>query len=351
MMLSERPVILIECCNGLQFEEFYRDVLVCNKVIQFFDVRRPSVRECTDVIVFGPYGSDIPSTGDYLRVGYICENYVYDGPPCDFVFTVSDQVISHTPSARIQWHGFDPETLIKSSHPDPEQILRSKSRFCNFLYSNRVSYREDFFKLLSKYRPVDAPGSSMHNMPSIDEAALPGESRWETKRRFLSQYKFTLALENEVFPGYQTEKLFDGMRANSMPVYIGDSNVNSVFNPQSFVSSAGEESSYWLSRLRDYGQFRWAEVHGPSRLNLDNRLRRHLRLLLRDARHRVLISKYIQSLINEIIDLDQNDDKYLSKMQEPWLRENLVAAESYSLLLWKNIFSRIPARTTMPITS
>lgn len=346
MNSSQRPLVLVKCCNGLQFDTFYRDVLICNMVTQEFEVRKPAAGERPDVIVFGPYGSDVPAPGDYLRVGYICENYAYDGPPCDFVFTVSEQNLRDTPSARIQWHGIDPEALVKSETIDPENTLRSKTRFCNFLYSNPVPYREEFFQRLSKYKRIDAPGASMRNMPSIDEGAPPGQSRWETKRRFLAKYKFTLALENEIFPGYQTEKLYDGMRANSIPVYFGDSQASKLFNPGSFVSAPSGESGHWLSKLRDFGQFRWVEAHGPERWRYENRLRRRLRVVARDLRHRYLLSKYIQAVIDEMVELDRDDEKYVAKLRQPWLRQNKVDANSYSLASWTSIFSQVPSQRT-----
>jgi alpha(1,3/1,4) fucosyltransferase len=351
MASVQRTVVLLDCCNGLHFDAFHKDVLTCNRVTDTFDVRRPTGYERPDVIVFGPYGFNLPPPGDYLRVGYICENYAYDGPPCDFVFTVSEQVLPHTPTARIQWHGIDPETLVKPSAHDAEQIFHAKTRFCNFVYSNRVPYREQIFTRLSKYKRVDAPGVSMRNMPGIDEGVPPGQSRWETKRQFLAQYKFTLALENEIFPGYQTEKLYDSMLANSMPAYVGDPDVARLFNPLSFVSPLGGESNYWSIRLRDFAQFQWIECHGPTRWKIEARLRRRLRLLARDVRYRWLMSKVVQALVDEIVDLDRDDDRYISKLREPWLRQNQVAADRYSLSAWTSIFANARARSARGVGS
>ncbi len=61
---------------------------------------------------------------------------------------------------RIQWHALNPELLIKQADYNPEEILASKTKFCNFLYSHKVPYREAFFTQLSKYKKVDAPGKS-----------------------------------------------------------------------------------------------------------------------------------------------------------------------------------------------
>jgi alpha(1,3/1,4) fucosyltransferase len=335
----DRPTIILEVMNGLNFDEFVRDVLTCNKVTEVFQVRRPHGGNSPDIIVFGPYGYDLPRPGRHLRVGYICENYIYDGPQCDFVFSVAEQKRSDIPSARIQWHGFDPQRLVKPADADVEQFLANKTRFCNFVYSNRVPYREEIFKRLSRYKRVDAPGTSMRNMGSIDEPAVCGESRWETKRRFLAQYKFTLALENEIFPGYQTEKLYDAMIANSLPVYVGNPHLSILFDPLSMICPLGIESSYWLDMIRDFGQFKWMECHGLGRWRQTARLRRHARLISRDIRHRWLVSKVIDALVGEMVELDRDDKRYLEKLRTPWFYRNEVPIESYSTLHWCNLFT------------
>lgn len=177
-----------------------------NKVSDHFDIIES---ENPDYVIFGPYGNDIPPKSDkYIRVGYFCENITPDLSLCEWAFGIPlEREINRHNYFRIQWHGFDPELLVKPQNIDLEKILAQKSHFCNFIYSHRVPYREYFFTQLSKYKRVDAPGKSMNNTPSFD-GKFNGD-RWEQKRQFQSQYKFTLALENYVYPGYQTEKLYD----------------------------------------------------------------------------------------------------------------------------------------------
>lgn len=335
-----RPVVSLRVLNGLTFDRFVADVLLINRVTAAYDVREARVDEVPDVIVFGPYGAQIPPPGPYVRVGYICENYRWDGPATEFAFTVSEQSRVGVTTARIQWHGLDPQKLIKPADLDVDRIFAGKDRFCNFLYSNPVPYREQIFRRLSRYKPVDAPGSSMRNMGSIDDGAPPGQSRWESKRQFLARYKFTLALENEIFPGYQTEKLYDAMLANSLPIYLGDANLSRLFNPNSMIARNGAESSWWMSRLRDFAQASWHECQGPRRWSLANRIRRRARLLARDVHHKWLVSKLIDSIVDEVVELDRDPAKYVAKLREPWLRDNAVDEASYSTAVWEAIFAR-----------
>lgn len=182
-----------------------------------------------DFILFGPYGNDIPSPGNYTRIGYYCENITPDLSNCEWAFGVPrEDEINNLRYKRIQWHGLNPECLIKPAHYNAETLFTQKKKFCNFIYSHKVPYREEFFSQLSKYKKIDAPGLSMNNMESID--SLYSGNIWQRKRQFLSEYKFTVAFENYVYPGYQTEKLYDAMQANSIPVYCGDPNIDEIFN-------------------------------------------------------------------------------------------------------------------------
>jgi len=57
----------------------------------------------------------------------------------------------------------------------------------------------------------------------------------EEKLPVLSQYKFTFCLENSVFPGYVTEKIFDAMFAGSVPVYLGAPDVLNFIPKNCFI--------------------------------------------------------------------------------------------------------------------
>lgn len=327
----------IAVCNGLDAPAFKAEVFDVNGVGHEVEMV-PAIADA-DIVVFGPYGADLPPPGPYLRVAYICENLTYDGPACDFVFRVPHANASGLPSARIQWHGFDPARLVKTESHDAAAICREKDRFCLFLYSNRVPYREMLFEALSKYRRVDAPGLSMTNHPNIDADALPGESRWDTKRRFMRRYKFTLAFENEICRGYQTEKLYDAMLSNSIPVYIGDPDVGAMFDDRSFLNITGGEAGFWVARLEDFAQMRWFEVVGPRRRSPDVRVTRKLRRLARDARHLYLARKISDALVDQIMVLDRDADAYLAMHRVPWLRDNRVPEASYSAAVWRGLFA------------
>jgi len=120
------------------------------------------------------------------------------------------------------------------------KIKKEKTKFCNFIYSQEILARNNFFKELSQYKKIDAPGRCMMNMPPIShnnarESRL--SSNWvDDKLNFLKKYKFTIAFENFFKSGWTTEKLTHPMLVNSIPIYLGHKDVDKEFNTKSFIN-------------------------------------------------------------------------------------------------------------------
>ena len=144
--------------------------------------------------------------------------------------------------------------------------MMANRKFCSFVVSNGNGsdpIRTEFFKELSKYKKVDSAGRYMNNM---------GGGYLEDKRSFISEYKFNIAFENSAVLGYTTEKIMEPMAVNSIPIYWGNKNVVKDFNTESFVN------------LHDFSS--------------------------------------IAECISYIIELDQNDEKYLSMLKRPWFNHD-----------------------------
>ncbi|MEN6540993.1 glycosyltransferase family 10 [Parvibaculum sp.] len=112
----------------------------------------------------------------------------------------------------------------------PEKLLgdrrfEQRDKFCNFIYSNRTSFRTEFFDMLGRRRRVDSCGRVLNNI------GAPCADKFET----VSAYQFTIAFENALSPGYVTEKLIDPLAARSIPIYWGASEGRSDFNPEAFI--------------------------------------------------------------------------------------------------------------------
>jgi hypothetical protein len=128
---------------------------------------------------------------------------------------------------QIGW--FDPDSRYA-----PERLLAprqptSRPRFCNFIYANDVSIRAEFFFRLNRRRPVDSLGPVLNNRGAL----LPGGP--SGKVAALREYLFTIAFENQIAPGYVTEKLIQPLMAGSIPIYWGAREALSDFNPDAFI--------------------------------------------------------------------------------------------------------------------
>jgi hypothetical protein len=137
-----------------------------------------------------------------------------------------------------------------------------KRKFCNFVASDgNCQERNNFVNELSKYKRVDSGGRWMNNIGY----AVPD------KRKFQSEYKFSIAFENNDYrPGYEwyiTEKILDPMTINSVPIYYGGDRISQDFNENSFINC------HSFDNFKD---------------------------------------------VIDVIELDRNDDLYLKMLNQPW---------------------------------
>jgi hypothetical protein len=166
-----------------------------------------------------------------FKIYYTGENARPNFEECDFAF--SFDYIERRNHYRLPWYVLyleSPERLIKKEIAI-DKIMREKTRFCNFVYSNdSPQKRIQFFKRLSKYKRIDSAGRVLNNMGGLLDGYEDG------KLNFINHYKFTIAFENSEYPGYTTEKLIQPMMVNSIPIYWGNELVARDFNTKSFLN-------------------------------------------------------------------------------------------------------------------
>jgi alpha(1,3/1,4) fucosyltransferase len=157
---------------------------------------------------------------------------------CDYAFT--SFYVDNPRHMRLPWYAVlydSPGALIQGrDFPPAQQILAEKTKFCSYVVSNhsrrRNRNRLEIFEKLSKYKRVDSGGRFMNNIGGPLPVGFPG------KIDFMSKYKFHIAFENARLPGYTTEKLPQAMMARTLPVYWGNPRVAEDFNPRSFVDAS-----------------------------------------------------------------------------------------------------------------
>ncbi|MDF3079271.1 MAG: hypothetical protein K0S09_3160 [Sphingobacteriaceae bacterium] len=334
----EKKKVFIKFQNGITKNIAEREIL--SELLQEFEFVETGQPK---FILFGPYGEDIPLKGDYTRIGYFCENMWPDFSTCEYALGIPpEQHIRNPRYKRIQWHGLDPGKLIKNlNENDIDRIVNTPRRFCNFLYSHPVIYREEFFRQLSRYKRVDAPGKSMNNMPSIDNVYQG--NYWERKRRFLTDYKFTIAFENYAYPGYQTEKLYDAMQSLSLPIYFGDPEISSIFNTHSFVNArdfVSAKRGQTILNLEKLAQPDFTDMLPATRNSVFQKVKRKLKHEGRKLKMKLETNKLDYTpLIEEIIEIDSDDTLYANYLREPWFKGNKVPANSSTKEFWKRIFT------------
>jgi hypothetical protein len=233
---------------------------------QRFDVQ---ICDQPDFVMF----SDGPTHQQWLyncvRIYFSSESFRPDFRTCDYAFTC--HYLDDPRHLRLPYYvpATNPDLLLKGAE-DPARILAGKKKFCAFIVSNghprKTRRRIEFFQRLSRYKKVDSAGAFLNNMGSrLPEGAM-------AKRQFLGDYKFNIAFENECVSGYATEKITDAMLARALPIYWGNPRIAEEFNPKSFLNA------------RDF----------PSD----------------------------DALIDKIIELDQDDSKYLEYAREPYFHKD-----------------------------
>lgn len=188
-----------------------------------------------------------PPKGDFVKIFYGAEHTRPNMNECDWAFgSHFEEEVRNPRYMRLLPYLPNDYTLPRLGNPpikksiNFKKIKKEKTKFCNFIYSQDIMARNNFFKELSKYKKIDAPGRSMNNMPPIG-SDNPKKSRmsknWsKEKLRFIRPYKFTIGFENKSEPGWVTEKLTHPMLVNSIPIYVGNKAISKDFNTKSFIN-------------------------------------------------------------------------------------------------------------------
>jgi len=149
--------------------------------------------------------------------------------------------------------GFEPEGLLANSHYLPLWVLNFdnfgkgpahgftsnvihqedlllarkfdksiKNKFCCAFLGNPTSFRVGILKKLGEVETLGLFGSAFGN-------------KVEDKLAVSNEYRFSFTFENNLYPGYVTEKLLEGYVSKTVPLYWGmDSQL--FFNSKAFIN-------------------------------------------------------------------------------------------------------------------
>lgn len=218
-----------------------------------------------DYLFFSIFGNQNQYYGNCKRIFYTGENIP---PPMHMVdYAMSFDYLEIETHYRIPHYLLYPGYYELTDKKIDEKLLDRK--FCSFIVSNGAcEIRNNFMQKLSKYKKVDSGGRFMNNVGySVDN-----------KVEWIKGYKFNIAFENNAYRpqhiGYTTEKIMEPMTVNTIPIYWGNPRIDLEFNTKSFIN---------------YPEFSTEE-----------------------------------DMIDFIIEMDKNDDKYMDMMKQPWLPNNEI---------------------------
>jgi hypothetical protein len=279
-------------------------------------------------------------------------NLIFDEISPDIVFTGNDlspdlikyknsKIIYYTGEPFLSWSGdinrnvidkaltffnfedsfFDRVPLIlhynyeyyKNGYIDDYEFLLNKraktttvpTKFCSFV-SRGDGYpccpRKYFFEKLSSYKTVNSHGAYLNNSEIIP---IGDTSKFENslfKVKCISNYKFNICFENSYGctkspidytyvndSGLLSEKIYEALLSNTVPIYWGNKDISKDLNTKSFVN-------YY-----DYDDF--------------------------------------DSMIEKIIEIDNNDDLFLEYVNQDYVldKRNSIFEREYIIELMKNI--------------
>ena len=135
-----------------------------------------------------------------------------------------------------------PNNLIKPKSYNAEEILKSKTKFCAFLYHNcDVKYRNKFFYMLHNYNKVDALGTCLSKLKKETTDRFyfkdKDESYHDKAVQKYRPYKFVICFESAKQKGYISEKIINSMLSNCIPIYYGADDITEHFNEKCFINA------------------------------------------------------------------------------------------------------------------
>ena len=228
---------------NLYFIQFHDAPFDRDEIDKILNILRPKYYinldpEHPDYVIFNVCGCEIlsPKYKNAIKIAYFTENQIPD-------FSVADYCVGNAHINFLDRYLKLPvyflNTFSNVRYKEIE-IIRDKvlinpkrEKFCAAVISNNFAtdgFRLRFIDELNKYKTVDMGGSVRNNVGKVKD-----------KIKFLSGYKFSIAMENSNGDGYLTEKIAESFLAGTIPIYYGDYMADEFVNPESFVLVKGEK--------------------------------------------------------------------------------------------------------------
>ena len=133
------------------------------------------------------------------------------------------------------------ERLLSRTH-----INKVPSEFCCFVVSSGNSEtRNKMFNMLNQYKKVHSYGKFANNM----NENLKYNYWTDDYFKFIGKYKFIICFENTKKGTYITEKIVNPYLAGIVPIYWGTHHIKNVFNNESMLFLEDETNSSFINLI------------------------------------------------------------------------------------------------------
>lgn len=123
------------------------------------------------------------------------------------------------------------ERVIDMGFCSPSDSCVPSKKICAVIGNPRGCERNNILDELDKTIKVDYGGMYKNNIGS----KVKGNHGTPDILDFYKQYKFVIAMENSEGEFYITEKIYNALKAGSIPIYWGSPNVDKYFNSKRFI--------------------------------------------------------------------------------------------------------------------
>jgi hypothetical protein len=193
-----------------------------------------------DYVIFDVHGCNHLNNSyqKSIKIAFFTENQIPDFNLIDYAFGQSHIIFLDRYFKRSYFIG-----LLFTFNNRYLKLIRKKvlnshkrTKFCAAVISNK--YWTDYFRLefieeLNKYKQVDMGGRYKNNVGKI-----------KNKIKFLSSYKFSIAMENTEGNGYLSEKIIQSFISGTIPIYYGDYMIDEYINPKSLILVRGKNDMF-----------------------------------------------------------------------------------------------------------
>ena len=162
-------------------------------------------------------------------------------------FTTTDLLGEHVSP----WLGRSVTLKELTSKRTPQ--FETREKFCVAFIGKAYPYRLHAIEALSKISPVDVFGP-------VNRRGK--RSNPDSKLEIAKDYRFMLAFENDLYPGYVTEKAPEAWATGAVPLYYGMES-EKYFNPDAMINALDFPSlSAFTSRVAEVNSSRekWTEI-------------------------------------------------------------------------------------------